>query len=344
MRGFLTQSRTPGPDLIGHDRVYPAAGSDRHGGRVNVGIKLADRWAPTARTSGLLMRQHRSNQATCLHSQRGRSGARQPDRPQLPRRYRPLRHGERSLARLTCSAWSNPPKAYGLRTSRSPSACGAATPRRRTRSERAAGSHGHAEDRRQRFLTRRVAADSLRSISSMARSIRPHICAVGLCLLAVLGNCLASPAGRDSAVPLPAAGELLASRAVVRAAPSPDVWVRAHSTNQFRPDSQFQIVLAVKARRGADGGWWYRRACRAGERAAGVGSRRSCRPSACPEPDRCPRSPAHDRGAANSGRGKLLLRDVVAVGRPGAETRSAATSMCRPRFAPGDPFFGPFAS
>jgi len=44
---------------------------------------------------------------------------------------------------------------------------------------------------------------------------------VGLCLVAVLATASASPAGRESAVPLPAAGELVASRAVVRAAPSP---------------------------------------------------------------------------------------------------------------------------
>ena len=34
------KGRTPGLDLIGHDRVYPSAGRDRHAGRVNVGIKL----------------------------------------------------------------------------------------------------------------------------------------------------------------------------------------------------------------------------------------------------------------------------------------------------------------
>ena len=171
-------------------------------------------------------------------------------------------------------------------------------------------------------------------ISPMVRSVRPHICAVGVCLVAVLVTASASPAGRASAVRLPAAGELVSSRAAVRAAPDPQARV-VRIMSQFRPDSQFQIVLAVKARRGSDGGWWYH-AELAGpaERAAGMGSRRSCRPSAGAEPDRRPRSRAHDRGAAN--RRTESCCSVMSSRWAGRapRRRSGATSTCRRALLP----------
>ena len=55
---------------------------------------------------------------------------------------------------------------------------------------------------------------------------------------------------------MPAAGELLAPSVIVRAAPSAEARV-VREMKQFRKDSQFQVVLAVKARRGSDGTWWY---------------------------------------------------------------------------------------
>jgi lipoprotein-anchoring transpeptidase ErfK/SrfK len=39
---------------------------------------------------------------------------------------------------------------------------------------------------------------------------------------------------------------------------------------------------------------------------------------------------------------KLLLRAVVAVGKPGAETPLGRDFYVQARFAPDDPFFGPF--
>ena len=174
----------------------------------------------------------------------------------------------------------------------------------------------------------------------MVRSVRPHICAVGVCLVAVLVTASASPAGRASALRLPAAGELVASRAAVRAAPSPHARV-VRIMNQFRPDSQFQIVLAVKARRGSDGGWWYMLSLPGrpnGQRGWVRG-------------DLVDLQPAHNRIVVHVrtrtievrriADGKRLLRDVVAVGRPGAETPIGRNFYVQARFAPGDPFFGP---
>ena len=39
---------------------------------------------------------------------------------------------------------------------------------------------------------------------------------------------------------------------------------------------------------------------------------------------------------------KLLLRSVVAVGKPGAETPVGRNFYVTARYAPDDPFFGPF--
>ena len=57
-------------------------------------------------------------------------------------------------------------------------------------------------------------------------------------------------------VRLPAAGELLVSSALIRAQPSAHARV-VRVLRQFRADSQFQIVLAIRARRDAHRRWWY---------------------------------------------------------------------------------------
>jgi lipoprotein-anchoring transpeptidase ErfK/SrfK len=112
--------------------------------------------------------------------------------------------------------------------------------------------------------------------------------------------------------------------------------------NQFRPDSQFQIVLAVKAQRGSDGGWWYMLSLpgrpngqRGWVRGDLVDLRRVQN-----------RIVVHVRRRTIEVRrisdGKLLLRGVVAVGRPGAETPLGRNFYVQARFAPGDPFYGPF--
>jgi lipoprotein-anchoring transpeptidase ErfK/SrfK len=141
-------------------------------------------------------------------------------------------------------------------------------------------------------------------------------------------------------VRLPAAGEFVASKAAIRAAPSPHARV-VRIMNQFRPDSQFQIVLAVKARRGSDGGWWYLLSLPGrpnGQRGWVRGDLVDLQPVQN-------RIVVHIRSRTievqRVADGKRLLREVVAVGRPGAETPIGRNFYVQARFAPGDPFFGP---
>ncbi len=139
----------------------------------------------------------------------------------------------------------------------------------------------------------------------------------------------------------PAAGEL--RRAVtVREAPGPSARV-VRSLHRFRPDGQFQIVLALGARRGADGAWWYRlslpgrpNGARGWMRAADADVR-----------------PVHTRIVVRLGErtievlrirdGRLLLRGVVAIGRPGAATPRGRDFYVESAFVPLDPFYGVFA-
>jgi lipoprotein-anchoring transpeptidase ErfK/SrfK len=175
----------------------------------------------------------------------------------------------------------------------------------------------------------------------MLRSVRREIWAGGLCVVVVLAAASASPAGGGSAVRLPAAGELLASRATVRAAPDAHARV-VRVMNQFRRDSQFQVVLAVKARRGSDGAWWYMLSLPGrpnGQRGWVRGDLVDLHPMKN-------RIVVHVASRTIAVRrisdGKLLLRAVVAVGKPGAETPLGRNFYVQARFAPDDPFFGPF--
>jgi lipoprotein-anchoring transpeptidase ErfK/SrfK len=175
----------------------------------------------------------------------------------------------------------------------------------------------------------------------MLRSVRREIWAVGLCVVVVLAAASASPAGDGSAVRLPAAGELLAPRTAVRAAPSADARV-VRVMNQFRPDSQFQVVLAVKARRGSDGAWWYMLSLPGRPN----GQRGWVRDDLVDLHPMKTRIVVHVASRTITVRrisnGKLLLRAVVAVGKPGAETPHGRNFYVQARFAPDDPFFGPF--
>jgi hypothetical protein len=175
----------------------------------------------------------------------------------------------------------------------------------------------------------------------MVRSVRRDIWAVGLCVVVVLVTASAVQAGNEGAVRLPAAGELLASRAAVRVVPSAHARV-VRVLSQFRPDSQFQVVLAVRARRGSDGGWWYMLSLpgrpngqRGWVRGDLVDLRRVQNRIVVHVGSRT----IEVRRIAD---GKLLLRAVAAVGKPGAETPLGRDFFVQARFAPGDPFFGPF--
>jgi lipoprotein-anchoring transpeptidase ErfK/SrfK len=175
----------------------------------------------------------------------------------------------------------------------------------------------------------------------MLRSVRREIWAIGLCIVGVLVATPASPAGGESPVRLPAAGELLVSRVAVRAAPSADGRV-VRVMKQFREDSQFQVVLAVRARRDSDGSWWYMLSLPGrpnGQRGWVPGDAVDLHPMKR-------RIVVHVASRTLVVRripdGKLLLRTVVAVGKPGAETPIGRDFYVQARFAPDDPFFGPF--
>ncbi len=155
---------------------------------------------------------------------------------------------------------------------------------------------------------------------------------------------LAGPAAAATTPPkrFPAAGELL--RAVdVRAAPAPSARV-IRRMRRFRADHQFQIALALSARRGADGDWWYRISLpgRPNGRRGWIRA------------DAVDVAPGRRTGSSSGSAarrvevrrvrdGSVLLRAIVAVGRPGAETPVGRDFYVASAFVPTDPFFGSFA-
>jgi lipoprotein-anchoring transpeptidase ErfK/SrfK len=140
----------------------------------------------------------------------------------------------------------------------------------------------------------------------------------------------------------PAAGELLRLQVAVRAAPTPDAPL-VRTLHQLRRDGQFQVVLALRARQGADGLWWYRVSL-PGRPNGRRGWVRADRVAVRPVANRI----VVERGARRLevrriADGALLLRAGVAVGRPGAETPLGRDFYVQSRFVPRDPFFGSFA-
>jgi hypothetical protein len=159
-------------------------------------------------------------------------------------------------------------------------------------------------------------------------------------MVAVLAAAPAAHAALHAHVALPAAGELLVSRASIRAAPSTHARV-VRVLHQFRPDSQFQIVLAIRARRDARKRWWYELSLPARPN----GQRGWVRGDMVDLHRMQNRIVVHVRARTIEVRradGTLLLRSVVAVGKPGAETPLGRNFYVQGRFMPKDPFFGPF--
>ncbi len=174
----------------------------------------------------------------------------------------------------------------------------------------------------------------------MIRSLRRDSWAVGVCVVVVLVSAAASPAGSEPAVRLPAAGELLVSRAAVRAGPNAHARV-LRVMNRFRTDAQFQIVLAVQARRGSNGAWWYMLSLPGrpnGQRGWVPGDLVDLHPVRNRIIVHVTARTIEVRRIAD---GKLLLRSVVAVGKPGAETPIGRDFYVQGRYAPDDPFYGP---
>jgi lipoprotein-anchoring transpeptidase ErfK/SrfK len=164
-------------------------------------------------------------------------------------------------------------------------------------------------------------------------------------LLAVTAGALAAaPASRAAAdVParFPAAGELLHAVSV-RAAPSPSAPV-VRTLGRFRPDDQFQIVLAVSSRRGADGASWYRVSL-PGPPNGGRGWVPAKAVQVRPVVNRVVvRLGARLLEVHRVRDGKLLLRTVAAIGAPGSPTPQGRDFYVQSAFVPTDPFYGRFA-
>jgi len=164
----------------------------------------------------------------------------------------------------------------------------------------------------------------------------------GLCLLAVLAVAPTTNAStRPSPVRLPAAGELISSEAAARAAPDSHARL-VRALHQLRPDGQFQVVLAVAARRDADGRWWFELSL-PGRPNGQRGWVRSDLVDLHPVANRIVVDVAKRRiEVRRISDGRLLLSGTVAVGKPGAETPLGRDFYVQERYVPRDPFYGAF--
>jgi lipoprotein-anchoring transpeptidase ErfK/SrfK len=168
------------------------------------------------------------------------------------------------------------------------------------------------------------------------------IASVAAVALAAGSTSVAAAGGAAGRTPaFPAAGELVRST-VARTAPRPDASVAARMP-RFRPDAQFAIVLALTARRGLDGDWWYR---------VSLPGRPNGHRGWIPADVAVVHAVTNRIVVHRAARrlevrrvrdGKVLLRTIVAVGRPGAETPLGRDFYVASAFVPTDPFYGSFA-
>jgi hypothetical protein len=153
----------------------------------------------------------------------------------------------------------------------------------------------------------------------------------------------AVPAATQAELPtrFPAAGELVRTVAV-RSAPSKSARV-IRVLRRFRSDSQFQIVLAIGARRGSDGALWYRLSL-PGRPNGARGWVRVDVVEARPVRNRIViRLAARTIEVSRIADGRLLLHGEVAVGKPSARTPIGSDYYVESAFVPEDPFYGVFA-
>jgi L,D-transpeptidase catalytic domain len=151
----------------------------------------------------------------------------------------------------------------------------------------------------------------------------------------------AAHAGATLPARFPAAGELLRAVAVHSAPDASAPVVRR--LRRFRPDHQFQVVLALASRRGADGAWWYRLSL-PGHPNGARGWVRADAVEVRPVVNRIVVRLAARRIEVRRVRdGKLVLRSTVAVGAVGSETPQGSGFYVQSAFVPTNPFFGTFA-
>jgi lipoprotein-anchoring transpeptidase ErfK/SrfK len=167
--------------------------------------------------------------------------------------------------------------------------------------------------------------------------------ALALLVLAPVPHATARMRGAPAGGPVfPAAGDLLGSRLVVRAAPTKSA--RAVRTlGQFRSDFRLRVLLAVRETTGQDGQRWLELSL-PGRPNGG----RGWVPATAVELHRVANRIVVHRGARRLevrriSDGKLLLAAPVAVGKPGAETPLGHDFYVQWRFVPTDPFYGSYA-
>jgi lipoprotein-anchoring transpeptidase ErfK/SrfK len=156
--------------------------------------------------------------------------------------------------------------------------------------------------------------------------------------LAAAGPALSAP---KRPAELPAAGVIRTATLVVRAKPSASAKA-VRTLRRYRRDRQFQIVFALSSRR-ADGRRWYRlslpgrpNGTRGWVRADLVDVRRVT--------NRIVVALSSRRIEVRRVRdGRLLLRGVIAIGAPGAETPRGRNFYVQSAFVPADPFYGTYA-
>ena len=163
------------------------------------------------------------------------------------------------------------------------------------------------------------------------------VLAIGL----AFGGASVPTAAAELPARFPAAGELVRTVAV-RSRPAPSARV-VRVLRRFRPDAQFQIVLALGSRRGVDGAPWYRLSL-PGRPNGGRGWVRANAVEVSPVPNRIVvRLAARTIEVRRIADGRLLLRGEVAIGRPGARTPVGRDFYVQSAFVPSDPFYGAYA-
>jgi|tagenome__1003787_1003787.scaffolds.fasta_scaffold20897266_2 lipoprotein-anchoring transpeptidase ErfK/SrfK len=164
---------------------------------------------------------------------------------------------------------------------------------------------------------------------------------VAFCGALLLLAAAPSSASTGRTVRLPAAGELVTSRAVARAAPNRTARA-VRVLHRLRSNGQFTVVLAVAARRGGDEHPWYQLSLPGrpnGQRGWVRGDLLDLRAVANRITVRVGERRISVRRIADD---RLLVSGVVAVGKPGAETPLGRDFYVQGRFVPRDPFFGRF--
>jgi lipoprotein-anchoring transpeptidase ErfK/SrfK len=178
-------------------------------------------------------------------------------------------------------------------------------------------------------------------VEAVTRAMRQPIVLFAAVLAAAYLDGSSAQAAEGSQVRFPAAGEL--RRAVaVRAKPDPSAAV-VRRMPRFRPDHQFHIVLALSARRGLDGAWWYRLSL-PGHPNGARGWVSADAVDVRPVVNRIVVRLAARRIEVRRIRdGRLLLRSTVAIGAAGTATPLGRDFYVQSAFVPTDPFFGTFA-